>query len=410
MKTFGRVLGLGLLTFVLTAAMSIAVLGQDSIAEKTALYEKYTANYAGSIAQKRIAVAAGKEYIAKYGSNPDDKEIVDYLKSAIPAIEKAIEDELKAEAARKEAAEKQARYNRFDKSMTSKNWAATYKVGGEILAKEPNMLDVILVLGSIGLDEIGKNPPVDTFNDSTIKYARTAINKINSGVSSKKYGAYAYEYKSKDNALAWMNYTIGMIMNLRQGTDPMKKKQSLKYLFAATKFNSDRKKEPLIYDRIGDWYYSKASGLVASRKVLLAKEKELIAQRNAAPKEEQEALDKEIDSIQSQIDTALKVEYGYVDRAIDAFARAHQLVRTNTKAVTFKNRLMQDIKDLYNFRYQKPEQKSDMVINAYLAGVMATPMPDPMSEVRPADDAAKTAAVGTSRSRTVPTGAKTGNR
>ncbi|MEZ5345032.1 MAG: hypothetical protein R2681_05680 [Pyrinomonadaceae bacterium] len=397
MKTFFRVLLLGIFAVVLTAAMTTAAFGQDDPAEeKAALYEKYTANYAGTIEQRRIAVKAGKEYIEKYGANEADKEIVDYLKGAIPTIEKSIEDDLAAEAKRKLEAEKQARYARFNKDVTAKNWDDTYVSGAEILAKEPDMLDVMLVLGSIGLDEISKTPPISKYNDATIKYANMAVAKMNSGVKSKDYGAYAYTYNTKDNATAWMNYTIGMIMYHSQGkTDPAKKKEALNYLYAATRFESDRKKEPRIYGTIGDWYFAKATELNGERMKL-----------DQADEANFEAIDKSV-----------ALEKAYADRAIDAYARALQIARANTKVTqAYKDTMLDLIKKLYDFRYQKPELKTDDKINMYISGIMAKPMPDPAAEVTPVvetpvtttDENATEGNAGSARTRTVST--KTGNR
>ncbi len=395
MKTFFRVLVLGIFAVVLTSAMTTAAFGQDPIEEKAALYEKYTANYAGTIEERRIAIKAGKEYIEKYGANEEDKEIVDYLKGAIPALEKGIEDEIKAEAAKKAKAETQARYARFNKDLTDKNWDDLYVVGGEILAKEPELLDVILVLGSVGLDEISKTPPVTKYNDATIKYANMAISKMNSGVKSTDYGALGFSYNSKDNATAWMNYTIGMIMYHSLGkTDPVKKKDALNYLYAATRVESDRKKEPRIYGTIGDWYFAKATELNAERLKL-----------DQADEANFEAIDKSV-----------ALEKAYADRAIDAYARALQIARANTKVTqAYKDTMLDLIKKLYNFRYQQPELKTDDKINLYIAGIMSKPMPDPAADVTPVvetptttDEKASDGNASGARTRTVST--KTGNR
>ena len=56
----------------------------------------------------------------------------------------------------------------------------------------------------------------DTFNNKTIDYAKSAIKKIESGETSKKYGLEGYDYNTKDNAIGWMNYTIGYIEFYRQ--------------------------------------------------------------------------------------------------------------------------------------------------------------------------------------------------
>ncbi len=368
MKTFVKIVAIALFTM----ALSVGVFAQE---EKTALYEKITNNYqgdscagddisclTGSIAKKQIAVKAGKEYMQKYGSDAGD-QVAAWLKDAIPAIEKSIDADQKAISAEKVRQAKQARYSKFNSAMESKNWDGAYQFGGEILAHEPNMLDVILVLGSIGLDEVGKTPPVDKYNDATIKYAQMAIQKMKSGVSSQKYGAYAYEYKKKDEAMAWMNYTVGMIMYHRQGrTDAMKKKQALNYLYEATRYNSDRKQEPRIYGMIGDAYFNKAIALGQARN----------------------KLDKTVPANIKAIDDSVALEKAYAERALGAYAVAYKYAKANPKEpMAYKNSLLKIIKDLFNFRYQKPAEKTTLVINNFINSAMPSKLPHPATAVKP---------------------------
>ena len=55
-------------------------------------------------------------------------------------------------------------------------------------------LNVILVLGSIGLDETLKNPRVLKYNDDTLKYARLSIQKLEAGKTSSKFGFGKFTY------------------------------------------------------------------------------------------------------------------------------------------------------------------------------------------------------------------------
>ena len=275
------------------------------------------------------------------------------------------------------------------------------------------MIDVAIVLGSIGFDQIVKNPPVDKYNASTIRYAKMSIQKMNNGAKSKNWGAFGiYEYKTKENALAWMNYIVGMIKYHRDGkANPSVKKESLMYLYKSTKYNSDRKKEPRTYGSIGDWYRAEAVALGKKRDVTQGEAKALIDKRNAAEeKTEQDSLDAQIDAIEAKMLRSVALEKAYVDRAIDAYARAYQYAKANPKeSKTYVDGLRNTINGLYNFRYQKPEKKTPAIINTYLAGVMSTPMPDPTSQVSPVveptmtDDKATDADSGAGRSRTVTT-------
>ncbi|NNE98218.1 MAG: hypothetical protein HKN25_04275 [Pyrinomonadaceae bacterium] len=388
MKNFFRSLMFGLLMLAVTSVAVVPSYAQDDeLAKKTALYEKYTSNYNGTVEQMKIALEAGREYVQKYGANADDKPQVDFIKADIPRLEAAIEADRKAKIAAAEAARKNALYGRFDSSVKSKNWAETYKAGREILAEEPNLVDVILVLGSIGLDESQKNPPVTTFNNDTIQFANLAISKLNSGVESKNYGAYQFAYKNKDfpdgksNALGWMNYTIGYIMYYRMN----KKQEAIPYLYKATQFNSGTKSTPAIYATIGDEYFSTVVKM----------------------QDERDKWDKTEEGWADKVKQSVAKEKAYVDRAIDAYARAYALVRANPKTpAVYKANILKVLKDLYEFRYQKPEMKTISKINADVTSIVGKPMPNPattptvetpaMDKTTEATDGTKT---GNTRSR-----------
>ena len=60
--------------------------------EKNILCGKFLNNYDRTIKQMKIAVEAAKEYVKKFSDDDDKdvKEIIDYFKSVIPELEKAI--------------------------------------------------------------------------------------------------------------------------------------------------------------------------------------------------------------------------------------------------------------------------------------------------------------------------------
>ena len=102
MKTIYRVLVLGLLTMALTAVTATSLFAQDACADvegKQVVYKKFTDNYASKEnAQRQLAIDAGNEYIEKYGSCADDKDIVAYLNKSIPTLKAAIEAKNKQDA------------------------------------------------------------------------------------------------------------------------------------------------------------------------------------------------------------------------------------------------------------------------------------------------------------------------
>jgi hypothetical protein len=384
MKTIFRALALAILMTAFSAATVTPIFAQDGDLEaNVALYKRYTDNYTGNVDKMKIAIEAGRQYIEKYGSNADYAAQVDFLKKDLPRIEAIVAKAEKAGATK-------ALYTRFDTSVSSKNWDETYSSGKAILAQNPDLLDVILVLGSIGYDESLKTPPNTKYNADTINYAKQAIQKIEAGKTSENYGAYQYTYSgakefpdAKQNALGWMNFNIGYLMYFKQN----QKKEAIPYLYKATKYNSAVKNIPDIYQAIGASYFDEAKRL----------SNESVNKIKAANNTETE---------ESKADYALAK--GYADRAIDAYARAYKTASTNPATrKEYKDGLYGVIQDLYKFRY---DGKIDG-IDAYVASVMNKPLPDPTTAITPVVEA--TPATGgsslTSSNTTGNSGAETSN-
>lgn len=378
MKTILRVLTLGL---ILTATMAVSVFAQDVCTEveaKQALYKQFTDNYAGTLDQKKTAVTAGEKYVAIYGTCADDKAIVDYLNSNIPAMKKFIDDTTKKNSTT-------ALYKRFDTAIDSGNTAEILASGKEILAGEPDFLDVNLTLASAGFDQSVANPPNDTYNDQTLNYSKAAIAQLEANKTSKTgdYGVKKYSYKTKEfggkeNALGLMNYNIGYILYYRQGKDnPAKKKEALPYFYKATQYNAFSKTDPFVYQTIGAWYLDQAIKLDADR---LAKVK---AANNTDTPETLEIL---------------AMQKGYADRSIDAYARAYKLANAGTDKAR-ATALYDKLKQLYAFRYDNKTEG----IDAYVATVLNKPLPDPTTEITPVKEQTPAAATTTSTTKTTTT-------
>ncbi len=368
MKNIFRALVLGILMSVFAAATATSTFAQDADAEKAALYEKYTKNYNSKDIEKvKIAIAAAKEYIAKFGANEADKEQVDYYKAALPPLEDTVR---KAG----EAAQFDAVVNRFDSSYPAGRYDETYASGKELLAKNPQLLDVMIVLGSIGYDESLKNPANTKYNADTINYAKTAIQKIESGQTSKNYGAfgvYTYgdfprseankndKFPGRDNALGNLNFKIGYLMYFSQNM----KKEAIPYFYKASKYDSSVKNLPAIYQIIGDSYFEEAKRL--------NKESEDLAKA---------AGDKDTDESKAKDGLAK----GYADRAIDAYARAYKLATANQAVKKeYKDGLYKLLQELFKFRFSGKIDGLD----AYVATVMSKPFVDPSTAVTPVIEA-----------------------
>ncbi|MDQ3131588.1 MAG: hypothetical protein M3Q99_12615 [Acidobacteriota bacterium] len=385
MKSVFRFLGLGVLAATFTAAGVSDTLAQnvcDDVDGKQATYKKFTDNFDKAVAQRKLAVEAAKEYIEKYGACADDKAQVDYLKNYIPETEKLI-------TTTQGKAEMDALYSRFNTSLGAKNWDEVYASGKEVLAKEKDpkiQLDVAILLGSIGLDEAIKNN--DKYNADTVKYALEAIQKIESGATSDKYGA-AYkgvgvEYKNakfsdgKNNALGWLNYTVGYIKYFREKN----KKDALPFLYKATQYNSATKGFSDPYAAIGQYYLDEIVRLDAERKA------------------------KAVNNVETDETKAIyALQKGYADRGIDALARAYKLIGTTPAEKAYRDSIYAKLKGTYEFRNNGKADGMD----AAIASIPAKPMPNPTTEVTPVVEVAPatTTSSANTSSMTAPAAAAT---
>jgi hypothetical protein len=76
----------------------------------------------------------------------------------------------------------------------------------------------------------------------------------------------------------------------------------------------------------------------------------------------------------------LDLQMGYLDRAIDAFARAYKVTTANPKAnQAYKDGLLAKLKELFTLRFDGDTSK----IDSFVAKVMDTPFVDPATPVVP---------------------------
>lgn len=367
MKTIFRYANIGLLTAAVFALGAMSGFAQDVCAETdaaNALRATYEANYKGTIDKRKEAVEAAKQYVMKYGSCPDFKPFTDYLNKYLPGIESGIQAEIAKNA-------KDALTSRFNAGLRAKNWNEVYASGKEILVKYPDEFrDAVLVLGSIGLEETAKPTPVTTWNDDTLRYAKMAIADLEAGKTFKTYGlsikdGVNFQYKNKDDALGWMNYTIGYILFF----DKKDKKQGLSYLYKATQMNSDTKTNPVVYGAIGSYYFDEVRRLATEVKTLEAKQ-----DPNATP----EAAKALVDEIKAKV----AMVNGTAEAAIDAYARARDLAMKSTVVTKeYKDSLGKILTDLYKVRFGKMDG-----FDAFIASTIRKPMPNPLNPITPISD------------------------
>ncbi len=242
-------------------------------------------------------------------------------------------------------------------------------------------MNIIVPLGAIGLYEsYNKNY---TFNADTLRYAKMAIDKMNSGVTSPKYGVFQFQYDTKENALSEMNYSIAFITYHVNKN----KKEGIEYYYKVSQMPGKNKTTSAVFETIGAYYFDEVAALAD-------KVKSLIAEQQALPTDEEKAAkDKEIKS-------AIAMLNAYLERSMDGYGRARALVtKTDADAQKYKDFLTAKLKTLYTVRFEKEDG-----LDSYIASAIKKPLPDPTQPVQPVEDPEKPAdATGT----TTPNGANT---
>ncbi len=332
---------------------------------------------------RKVALEAGKEYIAKYGECEASKGFVAWLKPLIPDWEKKVKD-------REEYLWAKERMAKFDNGIQNGKFDDSYAAGAELLSKYPNNMNFILPLGLIGLYESYKNNY--KYNDDSIRYAKMAITKFKAGgVEPKKdkdgklildktdkeiYGTYQFE-RNKDEALSELNYALAFI-NYYAKKD---KKAALPYYYEVTQMPGVYKDEPRLYVTLGSFYGDESAPIGKEIVALIEKQK-------AAP------TDEEKQKLDVEIKAKVALYNGYTERALDAFGRAYKVA---DEKVASEKKLKDDVYKMLQGLYEQRFEKKDG-LNAYVATSTSKPLPNPTSEVTPISDPepAKTTTAGTS--------------
>jgi hypothetical protein len=384
MKTIFRSLNLAVLLAALTVAGAIAAFAQDPCSDtagQDALSNKVRELFPKTdLPSQSAKIEAGKQFIEKYGACDSAKEFAEYLKTNVPKWEA----KLKTDTAK---AAQDPLIKKFNAGLTSKNWDDVYAAGKELIAQWPDDFRAAeLVLGSIGLDETAKTPRVTKWNDDTLTYARMSIADLESGKTFKTFGVNPFTYKNKDDALGWMNYTVGYIM----AVDKNDKKNAVNYLYKATQLNSDTASNPVVYETIGLYYFDEVNKLADDVKAKIATQS-----------------DTDTEDVKKQKIEAIKAAVAQVngasERALDVFARAYKFAPKDEKNKAYRDRLYKNLQDVYKVRFGKPDG-----LDAWIANATSKPFPNPSSPITPVYDPEPTApATTTSGSAATPTPAGT---
>jgi len=356
-----------LAVFLTTAGMS--VFAQDACsdtASRDALDKTIRENSVIKTKEARKKTAdAGKEYLEKYGACKDEAgnlisaDFVEWLKAKVPVYEKIYNQMVKDE--KTAALEKQ-----FFTGLESKSWDQVYASGKELLAMDPEKYrPAEIVLGSIGYDETAKSPRVTTWNDETLKYAKQSIADLEAGKKFEPLGFGRYAYKDKDEALGWLNYTIGYILSF----DKNDKKQGVEYLYKASQARSTTATIPDVYRSIGSYYIDEMNKRIEELQALVK------AQVITDADDVKAAKVAEIKAKQGMVN-------GTAERALNAFAHAVALANKDTKNAAYAKAITETAKQIYGIRFGKPDG-----FDAYISTANAAALANPSTAIEPVIDA-----------------------
>lgn len=365
MKTIYRQLFFAAILALAVGAGSISVMAQDACETATAAYTEWTELFAKKDTPSlKATVEKGKDFVTKYSTCEATKDGGEFIKSSLPGLEEKYKRRVAIE-------EENKLTKRFNDAMTAKNWDEVYASGKEILAKYPEKYRAaVLVLGSIGLDETGKTPPVTKWNDDTLKFAKQAIAEIESGKTFSTWGVGAFTYKGKEDALGWMNYTVGYILF----NDKKDKKGASEYMYRASQIASDTKSNPVVYSSIASFYVGDLNKNI----------EELKALPGPVDADTPEVKQQKVDAIKDK--TAMV--NGAAERVMDAYARAFKFAPTTPVAKAYRDGLKTSFKQIYDIRFQKPDATTPTV-DAWIDMAAAKPLVNPATPITPVLDAEK---------------------
>jgi hypothetical protein len=371
MKTINRFLRTGALTTAILAVGAMVGFGQApanancaDIDGHNALYTKFTGIYnKTAVADMEGALSTGKEYLEKFGSCEAFKEQVDFVRPHVERIEKQL-------PAKRKAAELGPIFKRFDTAITADNADEVYASGREILAKDPDNINIIVPLGVAGLYQAYNNNL--KYSDDTIRYAQMALSKLKSGTAATKknkagadvYGALKYEF-TKDQAIDELSYAVAHLTFYGKKD----RKAALPLYYEIAQGSGRYKEDPRVYQAIGSYFGSEVIRQAGEVKKLID------AQKLKATDEEKLAME-------PQIKDAIGLLNGTAERAMDYYSRAYKLAKSDTPAAkTYKDSLYKDLTILYEGRFNKKDG-----LDAYIASVTAKPVPNPTTPITPVND------------------------
>ena len=302
---------------VLAAAFAgfvMPVLAQDQCTDdnKAAWYKTFLDNYKGDEAKQQVAYDAAKKYIS---TCPED-QYSKYMNDKFVVLWDRIHQD-------------QALAKQFDDAVKAKNYSQTLALGKQLVAKNPDNAVVYIIMAGAGLGD------VSLLADSA-QQAKKAIELIEAGKP------FEPAYKTKDQALAAMNYIVAKSLVQNSPAD------AIPYYLKAAHYESDLKKNHQFYLELADAY------LKGPDKDLRAKYKAAVGPNDTETPESKLILEN-----LNQV----------ADRQIDALARA----AANATDAKVKKDILTDLTALYKYRNSTATEAN---VTELVANVMSKPLPE----------------------------------
>ncbi|HEX8265189.1 MAG TPA: hypothetical protein VF596_07165 [Pyrinomonadaceae bacterium] len=361
------------LAFVAAPAVVPTVAAQDTTAAAPAAGQDEKAKLDDTFRKNRttnrdVAYQAAKDYLAKFSNDEDSKEFVTYLRNWVTkederrAGEKKRDDEL---AIAKRCADPIQAAGKAQTPADKAKFGSDIFAGCQQFASQmPNNAYPVLVPIDYGFVMATSNPPVNTYNDQTIALAKQAIQKIESNsLGDVKWADY--QYKSKEDALAWMNYIIGTITFYNLSG---KEADAVPYFYKSLQSETDIKKKFQPYYALGFNYRTQYNKAVQDFQTKYASVTD--------PTEE--------------FKRDLGIQKALMDRAIDAFARAYKAAADAKVSAAVLETRKKDLEQMYKIRFKD----QPLNINEVVASTASKPLPDPMSPVTPVIEETPTTTTG----------------
>jgi tetratricopeptide (TPR) repeat protein len=298
-------------------AQSPVMPSQERDAEKDALYGTFSGGKRVPTAeQQRIAYEAAREYLRKFAEDKDPE--VAEVKEFVAKYEKVMREQ------------------DLFKSFNAKRYDDTFKLGKQIIEREPDNFFALGVISQAGLENARAGQ--STFNNETVEYLRKAIKLLDDKtITSWK------PFNNHEFAQGYLNAGLGSLLK-----DQSPVEAAAAFLNAA-KSDSQFRTDPIIYHRLG------AALLKGEFAQLSAEYNQKFVNRD--PSEAQRVM----------LDKITKV----VTRAIDAYARAVALSKSPAQK-ELRGKILEQLTALYKGFHNG----SDAGLEELIAGVLSKPIPE----------------------------------